>query len=185
MRFADFLRATVMTSAASATVLAAFTVIAASSSDDPLLVPLAAGWWTLSAIVGSTMGRHAEASPPIASLLASARTSRALPELNSGRLLLNRLWPLLVCTVAAAGLSLVIPQVAAIAAGFAIIWALSWRRQDSAVTAIEGRDGVRFYVERTSALKRIELVRTPGFKTSRWTFEDERGVPIEGGVQPK
>jgi len=30
------------------------------------------------------------------------------------------------------------------------------------VTAIEDRDGVRFYVERTSPLKPIELVRTPG-----------------------
>jgi hypothetical protein len=31
------------------------------------------------------------------------------------------------------------------------------------VAAIEERDGVRFYVERTSPLKPIQLVRTPGF----------------------
>jgi hypothetical protein len=55
------------------------------------------------------------------------------------------------------------PQVAAIAAGFAIIWALAWRRQESAVAAIEERDGVRFYVDRTSPLQPIQLVRTPGF----------------------
>ena len=44
------------------------------------------------------------------------------------------------------------PQVAAIAAGFAIIWALAWRRQEQAVAAVEERDGVRFYVDRTSPL---------------------------------
>ena len=41
----------------------------------------------------------------------------------------------------------------AIAAGFAVIWALAWRRQSSAVTAIEERDGARFYIERTSPLR--------------------------------
>ena len=51
------------------------------------------------------------------------------------------------------------------ATGFAIIWSLAWRRQASAVTAIEERDGARFYVERTSPLKPIKLVRTPGFRS--------------------
>ena len=46
-----------------------------------------------------------------------------------------------------------VPQVAAVAAGFAIIWALAWRRQDAAVAAIEERDGVRFYVDKTSPLQ--------------------------------
>ena len=49
------------------------------------------------------------------------------------------------------------------AAGFAIIWALAWRRQEAAVAAIEERDAVRFYVEKTSPLSRSQLVRTPGF----------------------
>jgi hypothetical protein len=56
-----------------------------------------------------------------------------------------------------------LPQVAGVAAGFAIIWALAWRRQESAVAAIEERDGVRFYVEKTSPLSPMQLVRTPGF----------------------
>ena len=56
-----------------------------------------------------------------------------------------------------------LPQVAAVAAGFAIIWALAWRRQESAVAAIEERDAVRFYVDKTSPLSPIQLVRTPGF----------------------
>ena len=48
-----------------------------------------------------------------------------------------------------------VPQVAGIATGFAIIWALAWRRQDAAVAAIEERDGVRFYVDNTSPLSPI------------------------------
>jgi hypothetical protein len=31
------------------------------------------------------------------------------------------------------------------------------------VAAIEERDGARFYVDRTSPLKAISLIRTPGF----------------------
>jgi len=178
MRFTDFLKATVMTSAAAATLLAAITVAAAGSYDDrALLVAFSAGWWTLAAGLGATLGHRAETSPPIARLLAGARSTRALPEVHPTRMLFNRLWPLLLCTLAAAGLALVFPQIAAIAAGFAIIWALSWRRQDAAVTAIEERDGVRYYVERTSPLKPIQLLRTPGFKASTWQFEDAEPTP--------
>jgi len=171
MRFTDFLKATVMTSAAAATLLAAITV-AAGSRADQLLVIFSAAWWLLAALIGATLGRRAETSPPIARLLAAARSTKALPEVHPTRILFNRLWPLLLCTVAAGGLALVFPQVAAIAAGFAVIWALSWRRQDAAVTAIEERDGVRYYVERTSPLKPIQLLRTPGFKANVWQFED-------------
>lgn len=177
MRFTDFLKATVMTSAAAATLLAAITVAAAGPHDDPLLVPFAAGWWLLAALVGTLLGRRAETSPPIARLLAASRSTKALPEVHPTRILFNRLWPLLLCTVAAGGLALVLPQIAAIATGFAIIWALSWRRQDSAVTAIEERDGVRYYVERTSPLKPIQLLRTPGFKANMWQFEDVEPTP--------
>jgi hypothetical protein len=58
----------------------------------------------------------------------------------------------------------VMPQVPAIAAGFFLLAALWWRRQPSAVTAIEERDGVRFYVERTSPFAPTKLIRTPGFR---------------------
>ena len=93
-------------------------------------------------------------------------------------MLLNRLWPLLVSTVPAGALAFVFPQVPAIATGFAIIWALSWRRQEAAVAAIEDRDGVRFYVERTSPVQPIKLLRTPGFHT---TFPSPNG---RGVVDP-
>ncbi len=74
------------------------------------------------------------------------------------------MWPLLLSTVLALALGLFAPQVSAIACGFAIIGALAWRRQEAAVTAIEERDGVAFYVEPTSPLKPIKLVRAPGFR---------------------
>ena len=53
----------------------------------------------------------------------------------------------------------------AVAAGFAIIWALAWRRQEAAVTAIEDRDGFRFYVDKTPPFAPIRLIRTPGLRT--------------------
>jgi hypothetical protein len=121
------------------------------------------------------MGRRAETSPPIASLLAGARTQPSLPELNPARTLLNRLWPLLLSTIGAGALSFVLPQVPAMATGFAIIWALAWRRQASAVTAIEERDGVRFYVEQTSPFKPIRLARTPGFRSNLFELNGASG----------
>ena len=66
-------------------------------------------------------------------------------------------------TVVAGALAFLFPQVPMIATGFAIIWALAWRRQEQAVAAIEARDGVRFYVEPTSPVEPIRLLRTPGF----------------------
>lgn len=54
--------------------------------------------------------------------------------------------------------------IAAIAAGFGVIWALSWRLQDRAVTAVEERDGVTFYVTSTAAVGPVRLVRTPGLR---------------------
>lgn len=166
MRFSDFLRTTVLICAAAATLLGVVTVAGASGTGNDLVVPVAAGWWVVGALVGLWLGRRAAANPPIATLLADARTQTSLPDIHPGRIVLNRLWPLLVCTVGAGALAFVLPQVPAIAAGFAIIWSLAWRRQASAVTAIEERDGARFYIQRTSPLERIRLVRTPGFRSN-------------------
>ena len=90
-----------------------------------------------------------------------------LPEHRPAAILLNRLWPLLAFTVLAGGLAFLAPQIPGIGAGFAIIWALAWRHQHSAVSAIEERDGVRFYVLHTSPIHPIALQRTPGFKAMR------------------
>jgi hypothetical protein len=175
MRFSEFLRTTVLISAAAATALGAVTLAAASDSGDALLVPFAAGWWVIAGLIGTWLGRRPTTSTPIAGLLANARMQPTLPELNPGRTVLNRLWPLLVCTVGAGALAFILPQVPAVATGFAIIWALGWRRQGSAVTAIEERDGARFYVQRTSPLRPIQLVRTPGFRSNRFELNGSSG----------
>lgn len=164
MRFVDFLRAAVLLCAGSATVLATITVIGASSEEDSVLVTFLVGWWIVAALIGTWLGRRHETNSPIARLLASAKSTNSLPEQSPGRLLLNRMWPLLASTLIALGLGLVAPQIPAIACGFAIIGALAWRRQEAAVTAIEERDGVAFYVEPTSPLKPIKLIRAPGFR---------------------
>jgi hypothetical protein len=153
----------VLLSAASATLLAALTVVALAKDVDEQTVYLCVIWWLGSTLIGMAIGRGTSASPAISRLLASARSQTLLPELHPSRTLANRLWPLLLVTVAAGALSVAAPQISAIATGFAIIWSLAWRRQEAAVAAIEERDGVRFYVDRTSPLAAIRLVRTPGF----------------------
>jgi hypothetical protein len=167
VRFVDFLKTTVLLSAGVATVLAVITVLAAAENSKQDLLLVALGWWVLAVLIGLRLGRRAETNPPIARLLARAKVSTSLPELHPGAILLNRLWPLLLFTLAAGGLAFLAPQIPGIAAGFAIIWALAWRRQEGAVAAIEERDGAWFYVQRTSPLRPIALQRTPGFKTLR------------------
>ena len=163
MQFGDFLKATVLLSAGAATLLAALAVIGMSRESDRVLVLVTVGWWVVAVLIGVWSGRRAATSPPIARLLAGARSQTTLPELAPGTTIVNRLWPLLVATIGATAAAFVEPQVAAVAAGFTIIWALAWRRQEHAVLAIEERDGVRFYVERTSPFSPIRLIRTPGF----------------------
>jgi hypothetical protein len=163
LRFGDFLKATVLLSAASATLLAALTVIGLQSTLSETAAYVCFGWWVIATLIGSFMGSHTETTAAIANLLAGARHQHSLPELAPARTIANRLWPLLIVTLGAGILSIFLPQVGGIAAGFAIIWALAWRRQEAAVAAIEERDGVRFYVDRTSPLHSIKLVRTPGF----------------------
>jgi hypothetical protein len=174
VRFPEFLRMTVVLSAAAATVLAALTLAGAAGSGEELAALVGAGWWAAAAALGCWLGRRAEASPPIATLLASARTRASLPEIGPARIVLNRLWPLLLATLGAGAVSFLWPQVPAVGAGFAIIWALAWRRQAAAVRAIEERDGARFYIERTSPLQPIRLVRTPGFRSNLYERNGSR-----------
>ena len=163
MRFSDFLKTTVLLSAGSATLLAAITAITSARELDALVISVSAGWWVVATGLGLALGRRADASPPIARLLADARAQTMLPEQRPAQTLFNRLWPLLVMTLAAGVLGLFVPQVAGLAAGFAIVWALAWRRQHLAVAAIEERDAARFYIDRTSPLAPMRLIRTPGF----------------------
>jgi hypothetical protein len=167
VRFVDFLRTTVLLSAGAATALALITVLAAGADNDSLTAEVALGWWLIAIVVGLRLGRRAHTSPPIAGLLAGAQASTTLPEHRPSAILINRLWPLALFTLLSGGLAFLAPQIPGIAAGFAIIWALAWRRQDAAVAAIEERDGASFWVRRTSPVRPIALVRTPGFKAAR------------------
>ena len=164
MRFTDFLKTTVLLCAGEATALAAVTIVAAGAKGDDVTIWFGFAWWALAAVIGAWMGRRKRLSARLSTLLAGARTSGALPEIRPGAVLLNRLWPLGVSALLAAGISWLFPQFAAVAAGYALLVALAWRKQEAAVTALEGRDGVQFYVLPSSPFGGAELVKTPGYK---------------------
>jgi hypothetical protein len=176
VRFVDLLKTTVMLSAAAATMLAIVTVIGATADHDDTLVLIGAGWWLAASIIGALLGRRGQVTAQIGRLLADAKVATMLPEHRPGAMIVNRLWPLLVSTVAAGAVGFIFPQVPAVACGFAVIWSLAWRRQDAAVLAIEERDGVTFYVERTSPVRPMRLVRTPGFRREVPTLTSVNGT---------
>ena len=169
MAYCDLLRTTALLAGGAATALAAVTVIAANQDRDTLTLIVAAGWWPLALVIGVVLGRPARAAEAIAPVLASARTTPSLPTDSEtpGRAALARLWPLIAFACVAGALGFVWPGVAAIGTGFSLAAALAMRAREGAVTAIEDRDGVRFYVEPGSALEPVRLVRTPGLRRDR------------------
>ncbi|MEX2193705.1 MAG: hypothetical protein WD844_00330 [Thermoleophilaceae bacterium] len=164
MRFIDFLRTTVLLFGGAATALATVSIAGAGARDDPALVYVAVGWWGTAALIGLWIGRRREVTAGIGRLLSNARAATAMPELEPGTILFNRLWALAVFTVLSGGLAFLAPQVPAIATGYALIVALAWRKQSRAVEAIEMRDGVQFHVDRTSPFKPTRLIRTAGLR---------------------
>jgi hypothetical protein len=170
LRFVDFLRATVLLSGGAATTLAVLTLVAATRDQDDTVALIATVWWVVATLVGAWVGRRNEVNPPIARLLADAKAGTMMPDVRPGSTMVNRLWPLLLAVIAAAAMTWVGPQIPGIAAGFTIIWALAWRRQEHAVQAIEERDGVTFFVERTSPVRPMRLLRLPGFRRERPTI---------------
>jgi hypothetical protein len=164
LRFTDFLKATVLLIGGEATALGAVTVLAAGARDDVVTIVFSLVWWGVAATIGAWIGRGSKPSARIASLLAEAQSSAALPEVRPAAILVNRLWPLGVSALLAAGISWRYPQVASVATGYAILVALAWRKQEAAVTAIEGRDGVRYYLAPSSPFRGITLVRAPGYR---------------------
>ena len=165
VRFGDFLKATVLLSAGCATLLATLTVLGITREDDRTR-DLRDRRLVGAGRADRRRGWAGERRPRRRSRACwrRAKSQTTLPELDPGH---DAAQP----AVAAAGgddrrrarsrsSSRRSPRVAA---GFTIIWALAWRRQERAVLAIEERDGVRFYVDRTSPLSPIQLIRTPGF----------------------
>ncbi len=167
MPFTDLLRVTVLLVAAEATVLAAITAIAAGSSDDTTAVLVAAAWWGTALAIGLYLGRPARAADGVRDALAAARTATSLPPESPARIALARLWPIGVTALAAGVLGIFFPGVAAVGAGYALLVALAWRTREAAVLGVEQRDGVKFYVVPNSALRPIQLVRTPGLRSER------------------
>ena len=161
MPYTDLLRVTVFLTGAEATALAAITAVAANRDGDTTTILVAAAWWLIAVTLGFYLGR------PARDALAKARTATSLPQDTPTRIALGRLWPVAVTAVAAGVLGVFFPGVAAIGAGYALLVSLAWHTREAAVLAIEQRDGVKFYVVPNSALKPIELVRTPGLRSDR------------------
>lgn len=167
MQFKDLLRGTVLLVAVEATALGAISGIAINNSGDDLLAALALIWWTASLGIGIYLGTPERSRRALSEPLAKARTATSLPAESPARITLARLWPVGLFAVLAGGLGILFPQVPAIATGWALLVALAWRQREAAVTAIEERDGVCFYVEYGSAFSPIKLTRTPGLMRGR------------------
>ena len=164
MRFRDFLRVSVLIYGGAATALAVISGGGATHEDDNTLVYVAAVRWCVAVLAGLWLGHRPETTEGIGRLLAEARSTNSLPELEPGAVMFNRLWPVLVATVLAGAVGFFFPQVPVVATGFFLLVALLWRRQSSAVQAIEGRDGIEFWFDRTSPLGPPRLLRLPGLR---------------------
>jgi hypothetical protein len=165
--YTDLLRVTVFLTGAEATVLGAITAIGANREGDTTTILVAAVWWLASLAIGIYLGRPARAADDVRDALARARTSTSLPQETPARITAGRLWPIALTAILAGGLGLFFPGVAVVGAGYALIVSLAWHTREAAVLGIEQRDGVKFYVVPTSALKPVELVRSPGLRTDR------------------
>jgi hypothetical protein len=164
VRFRDLLRVSVLLFGGTATALAVVSVVGAGQEESNTLVYVAAAWWVAATVVGFWLGRRPMTTPGIATLLAEARKTNALPELEPGTVIFNRLWPLIVLGLGSAIVGFFLPQVPAIATGYCLGVALLWRHQSKAVEAIEGRDGVEFWLDRSSPFERPRLLRLPGLR---------------------
>ena len=180
MRFTEFLRTAVLLFAASATVLGIVSIVGATSKNENSLIYFSLGWWGAATLVGIYVGRRMRVTEGIRRLLADARSTPMLPEVEPGRVIFNRLWMLAALTIVAGAVAWLVPQVPAVATGYALIGALGWRRQSSAVLAIEQRDGVQYYVEPTPPMRPTKLIRAPGYRKLDTLREPARrpGSPV-------
>ncbi len=165
MPYTDLLRVTVLLTAAEATVLGAITAIAAGRDNDTTTMLVAVVWWLAALAIGLQLGRPQRAVEGIRDVLSRARTATSLPDETPARIAVGRLWPIGLITLAAGVLGIFWPGVAAIGAGYALLVALALRTREAAVLGIEHRDGVKFYVVPSSALRPVDLVRTPGLRS--------------------
>jgi hypothetical protein len=167
MQFNDLLRISVLLVAGVGTALAAVGVVSANRDFDELALEVGAVWWLVAAAAGVWLGRPANTADAMSRVLAGARMATSLPSDSPGRIAFSRLWPIGAFAIGVGIAGWFWPQVAIIGAGYAIATALAWRGRQHAVEAIEDRDGVRFYVEPSSALEPVKLIRTPGLYRDR------------------
>ena len=129
--------------------------------------------------IGLYLGRPARAADGVRDVLARARTATSLPPETPARIALGRLWPIGATALAAGVLGIFFPGVAIVGAGYALLVSLAWHSHEAAVLGVEQRDGVKFYVVPNSALRPVELVRTPGLRSDRL-----RATPCPSGAPP-
>jgi hypothetical protein len=167
MPYTDLLRVTVFLTGAEATALGAIAVLSAGRADDTTTVLVGAAWWLIALVLGLYLGRPSRAADGVRDVLARARMATSLPEETPARITAARLWPIGLTAILAGALGAVFPGVAAIGAGYALLVSLELRSREAAVLGVEQRDGVKFYVVPTSALRPVKLVRTPGLRSDR------------------
>ncbi len=167
MPYTDLLRVTVFLTGAEATVLGTIAALSAGRVDDTTTVIVAAAWWLIALVLGLYLGRPSRAADGVRDVLARARTATSLPEETPAKISAARLWPIGATAILAGALGIVFPGVAAIGAGYALLVALELRSREAAVLGVEQRDGVKFYVVPNSALRPVQLVRTPGLRSDR------------------
>jgi hypothetical protein len=165
--YTELLRTTVFITGAEATALGGISAISVGGEPSPTTVIIALAWWAIAIILGFWMGRPERAREDMRVPLAKAKMATSLPVESPTRISVQRLWPIAATAIIAGGLGLFFPGVAIIGTGYALIVSLAWHTREAAVQAIEERDGVRFYVVPNSALKPIQLVRTPGLRSDR------------------
>ena len=167
MPYTDLLRITVFITGAEATVLGAISAISVGGEPSPTTVIVA------DRLVGDRAHPRLLAGAPGARPRGHARAARQSQDGDLAALRVarpdRRPAPLAdrVTAIIAGGLGLFFPGVAIIGTGYALIVSLAWHTREAAVVAIEERDGVRFFVVPNSALKPIQLVRTPGLRSDR------------------
>ena len=167
MPYTDLLRLSVFLTAGEASVLGAIAGISAGRAANSTTLTVAAAWWLVALALGLYLGRPARAADGVRDALARAKTATSLPAETANRIALGRLWPIGASALAAGVLGVFFPGVAIVGAGYALLVALAWHSHEAAVLAIEQRDGVKFYVVPNSALRPVELVRTPGLRSDR------------------
>ena len=113
MRFPELLRTTVLLCAAAATVLAVrHGRRRQRERQRAARSPSIAGWWVLAALSGVSIGRrHDDLASDRECCWRARGRRRSLPEINPGRIVLNRLWPIILCTIGAGAVAFAYPQV--------------------------------------------------------------------------